>query len=62
MNDPKPPSQDDGSTNSKDDMVVIVYDDSPGDTTVRPMRPEIPREWPRPQLPPRPPAQDDEKA
>jgi hypothetical protein len=34
-----------------DDRVVVIYDDSPGDTTVRPGRPEIPKVWPRPQVP-----------
>jgi hypothetical protein len=29
----------------------IVIDDGPGDNTVRPMRPEMPREHPRPNLP-----------
>jgi len=39
---------------AEDQYVTILYDDGPGDTTVRPMSDEIPREWPRPQLPPRP--------
>jgi len=37
-----------------DEHVDIFYDDGPGDTTIRPAGPEIPRDWPRPQLPPRP--------
>ncbi len=31
---------------------IDLYDDDPGDTTVRPAGPEFPRDWPRPQLPP----------
>jgi hypothetical protein len=44
--------------------VEIIIDDSPGDTTIRPIRPEILeilRNWPRPQLPKRLPP-DPEKA
>jgi hypothetical protein len=37
--------------------IDIVYDDGPGDTTVRPRGPEIPRDWPRPQLPMKEPPQ-----
>jgi hypothetical protein len=37
--------------NNPDDLIVIIDDDSPGDTTVRPARFEVPQEWPRPQLP-----------
>lgn len=45
---------------SADEFVVIVYDDGPGDTTVRPAGPEIPRDWPRPQ-PPRQPLPSDRR-
>ena len=38
-------------TQSADELVEIIYDDGPGDTTVVPAGPEIPRDWPRPQLP-----------
>jgi hypothetical protein len=33
---------------------VVVYDESAGDLTVRPARPGIPRDWPRPQPPSQP--------
>jgi hypothetical protein len=52
--DPKGPETNaDGHKRTADELVEIVYDDGPGDTTVRPAGPEIPRDWPRPQLPPR---------
>ena len=36
---------------------IIVYDDGPGDTTVRPTRPDLLGDWPRPlRRPPPPPA------
>jgi hypothetical protein len=38
---------------AEDDHVLILYDDGPGDRTVRPRGPEIPLDPPRPQLPPR---------
>lgn len=51
--EPETPSP--GKKRTADQFVDIVYDDGPGDTTVQPAGPEIPRDWPRPQLPPRPP-------
>jgi hypothetical protein len=39
---------------AEDEFVVILYGEGPGDTTVRPRRPEIPLDYPRPQLPPPP--------
>jgi hypothetical protein len=56
----RPPSS--APDRTPDDLVTIVYDDSPGDTRVRPRRPEIPLEYPRVQLPkpPTPPAKSDE--
>lgn len=38
---------------SEDSPLVII--DGPGDTTRRPLRPNIPRDWP-PRQPPQPPA------
>jgi len=52
MNAPNSDSND-GKKIPEDDMLVIVFDDGPSDLTVRPGRPEIPKDWPRPQLPPR---------
>src|SRR5689334_5976929 len=50
MSDPQPfPYNSNGKSSAED--VVIVYDDGPGDHTIRPMRPEILRGWPRPQFP-----------
>jgi hypothetical protein len=37
--------------NHQDETIVIIYDEGPGDTTVRPARFDVPREWPRPQVP-----------
>jgi hypothetical protein len=33
---------------------TYVFVDAVGDTTIRPMRPEIPRNWPRPEPPAQP--------
>jgi hypothetical protein len=46
-----------GTIYSSDDVIDIVFD-GPGDTTVRPLRPELrelSRRYPYPQLPPRQP-------
>jgi hypothetical protein len=34
-----------------DDLIDVIFDDGPGDTTIRPCRFPLPREWPRPHLP-----------
>jgi len=54
MDPREPKTHNDGHKRTADELVEIVYDDGPGDTTVAPAGPEIPRDWPRPQLPPRP--------
>jgi hypothetical protein len=38
---------------------ILVVIDGPGDKTIRPARPDIPREYPRPNLKPRPQPGDD---
>ena len=57
MEAPKPES----NGNEPANLVEVIIDDSPGDTTIRPAGPEIPREWPRPQLPKNPPPAPPEK-
>ena len=50
------------ATNKPDSNIDAVYDDGPGDTTVRPAGPEILlHEWPRPQLPKREPPPPENK-
>ncbi len=44
-----PPGHDTDSLNT-----ILVIIDEPGDRTVRPMDPNLPRDWPRPNLPRRP--------
>src|SRR5436309_5680706 len=56
MSVPKPDSHGDKRPDPRrDELVEVIYDDSPGDTTVRPARPGILKEYPRPQLPPKEP-------
>jgi hypothetical protein len=43
-----------GDFDSSNTILIIV--EGPGDTTIRPMRPNIPREWPPPRRPWLPPA------
>jgi hypothetical protein len=59
MNAFQPESNKNDQSNPEEVEVEIIYDDSPGDTTVRPARFQIPREWPRPQLPQRQPPEPD---
>ena len=64
MNTPQPVPNDKNQDYCGVGEVEIIIDDSPGDTTIRPARPElleIMRNWPRPQLPKRVPP-DPEKA
>ena len=42
-----------------DDLVVDIDVELKGDHTIRPQRPNLPREWPRPQVPPPAPASDE---
>jgi len=55
MSAPGPESGDNGATSTDSITSVYYYDDAPGDTTVRPRRPEIPLDWPREQPPVPPP-------
>jgi hypothetical protein len=43
------PNRDDNGTYTESPHVIYVYEEAVGDTTVYPMGPEIPRDWPRPQ-------------
>jgi hypothetical protein len=53
MND-KPESNDQGQSGADDPINIIIYDDSPGDRTIRPMRSGILRQF-RPDQPPKQP-------
>jgi hypothetical protein len=43
------PGPEDFGTFTESPDAIYVYEEAVGDTTVRPMGPEIPRDWPRPQ-------------
>jgi hypothetical protein len=43
------PNLEDSGTRTESLDVIYVYEEAVGDTTIRPMGPEIPRDWPRPQ-------------
>jgi len=53
MTTPSGQPEPNGQDKPDDTDIQIVFDDGPWDLTVRPRRPEIPKDWPRPQLPPR---------
>ena len=48
--EPEPQKSDEVVTDSLNSILVVI--DGPGDTTVRPRDPRIPRSWPRPETPP----------
>jgi hypothetical protein len=43
------PNPEDSGPRTESLDVIYVYEEAVGDTTIRPMGPEIPRDWPRPQ-------------